>query len=323
MPNDPEGVVISSKNTTPLTRTISQSKEYQLSQMENVHPLRIALDLFILAMVFLPVVLFATVIYPYKRGFYCDDDSIRYPYKASTVHNILLYIFGICIPISTILIVEAYRTYSFEPRCLNRRCEPKLCVNGKPCNVYATRLYYYIGFFLFGAALSQTLTDIAKYTIGRLRPHFIEVCDPDWSQVVCNNHSYVEEPFCRGDPSRIREGRLSFPSGHSSFGFYSMMFAVYYLQAQVTWPISSRLVKHVIQFCYICIAFGTALSRVSNYKHHWSDVLAGSLLGIVVSTFVTICLMGLFRYPKQRIEYNGLVAPNVEVLKKLTSSHSV
>lgn len=35
--------------------------------------------------------------------------------------------------------------------------------------------YKKIGIFAFGAAVSQLTTDIAKYSIGRLRPHFIAV----------------------------------------------------------------------------------------------------------------------------------------------------
>lgn len=43
--------------------------------------------------------------------------------------------------------------------------------------------YTAIGVFLFGCACSQLTTDIAKYSVGRLRPHFVSICKPDWSQV--------------------------------------------------------------------------------------------------------------------------------------------
>lgn len=44
-------------------------------------------------------------------------------------------------------------------------------------------IYCMIGMFAFGAACSQLTTDVMKYTIGRLRPHFFTVCQPD----VCNS----------------------------------------------------------------------------------------------------------------------------------------
>ena len=41
--------------------------------------------------------------------------------------------------------------------------------------VWTQNLYMYAGFFTFGAFCCQSATDIAKYSIGRLRPHFLNV----------------------------------------------------------------------------------------------------------------------------------------------------
>ncbi|KAH0502671.1 Lipid phosphate phosphohydrolase 1 [Microtus ochrogaster] len=90
-------------------------------------------------------------------------------------------------------------------------------------NHYIATIYKAIGAFLFGAAASQSLTDIAKYSIGRLRPHFLAVCDPDWSKINCSD-GYIENYICRGNAEKVREGRLSFYSGHSSFSMYCMLF---------------------------------------------------------------------------------------------------
>jgi phosphatidate phosphatase len=305
----------------PLTRMTSRSQEHQLSQMENIHPVRIVLDVFILLLAFTPVIVFATAIQPYQRGFYCDDEEIRYPYIDSTVSNINLYIFGILIPIVSIMVVEGYRTFVFEPKYLGTKCVPTHCVRTKPISPYATRLYYYIGYFCFGAALCQVLTDIGKYSIGRLRPHFLTVCEPDWDLVNCTHrlHVYITDAHCTGDPSKIREARLSFPSGHSSFSFYGMFFTAFYVQAQLVWPMVSRLIKHVLQFCYVAIAFGTALSRISDYKHHWSDVLSGSILGVFCASIVGVHLLGLFRYPKQQVLIQGQVLQECALVQRLQS----
>lgn len=80
--------------------------------------------------------------------------------------------------------------------------------------------------FLFGAACSQLTTDIGKYTIGRLRPHFMDICKPN---VDCNNDQmkniYIEDFECSGNKEhKFTDSRLSFPSGHSSLSFYCMIY---------------------------------------------------------------------------------------------------
>lgn len=71
---------------------------------------------------------------------------------------------------------------------------------------YIVCVYKAVGCFVFGAALSQSLTDIAKYTIGRLRPHFLSVCKPHWSLVDCSS-GYIQNFTCTGDPHVTNEGR--------------------------------------------------------------------------------------------------------------------
>ena len=88
--------------------------------------------------------------------------------------------------------------------------------------------YRHIGVFGFGAACSQLTTDVAKYTIGRLRPHFFSVCQPDIDcRLLTNQNVYIERFHCRGgNPKLLKDMRLSFPSGHSSFSTYCALFLV-------------------------------------------------------------------------------------------------
>lgn len=54
-----------------------------------------------------------------------------------------------------------------------------------------------VGVFLFGAACNVLATDIGKYTIGRLRPHFMTVCMPDVNCTrIENQHKYIENFTC-------------------------------------------------------------------------------------------------------------------------------
>ncbi|KAK0095248.1 hypothetical protein PV326_008868 [Microctonus aethiopoides] len=58
---------------------------------------------------------------------------------------------------------------------------------------------------------------------------------------------------------------------------------------------SSKLLKHFLQFICLMLAWFTAMSRISNYKHHWSDVLCGILIGIIVSLITFICIGDFFK----------------------------
>jgi phosphatidate phosphatase len=58
-----------------------------------------------------------------------------------------------------------------------------------------------------------------------------------------------------------------------------------YLQARFVWQ-GSKLLRHFLQYLCFMMAMGTALSRISDYKHHWSDVLVGALQGALVAVLV-------------------------------------
>lgn len=70
-------------------------------------------------------------------------------------------------------------------------------------NQYLSALYKVVGTFLFGAAVSQSLTDLAKFTIGRPRPNFLAVCAP----VNCSG--YMLQINCTGNPRNVTESRCS------------------------------------------------------------------------------------------------------------------
>lgn len=67
----------------------------------------------------------------------------------------------------------------------------------------------------------------------------------------------------------------------------------FYLQARFTWK-GARLLRPLLQFTLIMMAFYTGLSRVSDHKHHPTDVLAGFAQGALVAyCVVSVEKMGL------------------------------
>lgn len=39
---------------------------------------------------------------PYKRGFFCNDESLYHPFHDSTVTSVMLYVIGLLLPICTV-----------------------------------------------------------------------------------------------------------------------------------------------------------------------------------------------------------------------------
>ncbi|KAM4889469.1 phospholipid phosphatase 2 isoform 2-T2 [Thomomys bottae] len=242
----------------------------------------VLLDVLCLSVAALPFIILTLVNTPYKRGFYCSDDSIRYPYRPDTItHGVMA---GVTIT-ATVLLVSAGEAYLVYTDRLYSRSD---------FNNYLAAVYKVLGTFLFGAAVSQSLTDLAKYMIGRLRPNFLAVCDPDWSRVNCSAYVQQLDRVCRGSAANVTEARLSFYSGHSSFGMYCMVFLALYVQARLCWK-WARLLRPTVQFFLVAFALYVGYTRVSDHKHHWSDVFVGLLQGALVASLTVYYVSDFFK----------------------------
>lgn len=56
----------------------------------------------------------------------------------------------------------------------------------------------------------------------------------------------------------------------------------FYLQSRFSWH-GARLLRPLTQFTLVMMSFYTGLSRVSDHKHHPTDVLAGFVQGALVA----------------------------------------
>ncbi|KAE8294557.1 Phospholipid phosphatase 3 [Larimichthys crocea] len=245
--------------------------------------LLIVLDIFCLLLAMLPsLVLHRTSVRPYQRGLYCSDSSLRYPYKNSTVPSSVLTSVGLTLPVVSIVIGECFRIHQLH--------EGTKSFVGNP---YVAALYKQMGVFLFGCAVSQSFTDIAKVSVGRMRPHFLDVCKPDFSTINCSL-GYITNYTCTGEESDVQEARKSFFSGHASFSMFTMLYLAFYLQSRFTWR-GARLLRPLLQFTLLMMAFYTGLSRVSDHKHHPTDVLAGFVQGALVAYCIVFYVSDLFK----------------------------
>lgn len=147
-------------------------------------------------------------------------------------------------------------------------------------------------------SLNGPIISYIKVLVGRPRPDFIDRCIPN---DIKNN-----QINCTGDKSMEMEGRKSFPSGHASFAFCSMMFLSLYLAGKLQVFVQKKKVeswKFVICVLPLLLAATIAISRTCDYHHHWQgkiycfihkyraynicflDVTVGGLLGCILAYF--------------------------------------
>uniref|UniRef100_A0A2D4HRU6 Phosphatidic acid phosphatase type 2/haloperoxidase domain-containing protein n=1 Tax=Micrurus lemniscatus lemniscatus TaxID=129467 RepID=A0A2D4HRU6_MICLE len=224
---------------------------------------------------------------PVRRGFFCNDSSISYPLQhPETITDTVLISSGTLISFLAITVGEIFHVHHLPHR--SRSTIP---------NPYVIALYKEIGSFLFGCCVGQSLTNMAKVAVGRLRPHFLAVCQPNFTHMACSA-GYLEDYVCTGSRSKEKEARKSFYSGHASFAMYSMMYLMFYLQARFTWQ-GARLLRPLVQFVLLMLALYTGLTRISDYQHHPSDVIVGLLQGALVAYWVAFYISSMFHCKEQ------------------------
>lgn len=259
---------------------------------------KVVLDFALLLCVGFPILFLYLWGTSYQRGFFCDDESIRHPYLKSTIPSIYLYIVGMFMNCIVMVLIEFLNC---------PKSTKEIRINGRTIPNWLYNTYCVIGVFLFGMACSQLTTDIIKYTVGRLRPHFYTVCLPSIDCTDVNNHKYHEvfnctNPLYNHNKRIMKELRLSFPSGHSSFAMYTMTYFAIYLHKRMTWD-GSKLLRHTLQYLAVLAAIFTGATRVSDYKHHWSDVLGGLFLGGSIAIITATCFSTLYSktfYPDEK-----------------------
>jgi membrane-associated phospholipid phosphatase len=98
---------------------------------------------------------------------------------------------------------------------------------------FLTRCYRPLKCYLQSLACALLVTQATKVAVGTLRPDFLARCapiiqPPDNFTIQYGQITTAEYP-CTGNADDIKEGRQSFPSGHSAFSFNLAAYASSYL----------------------------------------------------------------------------------------------
>ncbi|RZC41628.1 uncharacterized protein BDFB_011811, partial [Asbolus verrucosus] len=196
-------------------------------------------------------------------GFTCKDPKISYPFKGDTVSVTNLLISAYFGPIFVITLVEVLKENSFK----------RVCV-GTVWNYYKE--------CLIGATLVLLITEVIKVIVGEPRPHFLDSCEPDVN-IACQAGTFIFEYNCTNNRlSNFFKSDItrSFPSGHTSVSIFIALYCSYLVQIRIPSEAVSVLIKPFLIGGCLTWSLVCSLSRITDRRHHWWDVLAGAFLGM-------------------------------------------
>ncbi|KAG6715126.1 lipid phosphate phosphatase 2-like isoform X2 [Carya illinoinensis] len=198
------------------------------------------------------------IIHPFYRFVGKDMmTDLKYPLKDNTVPIWAVPMYAVLLPIAIFLF------FYFRRR-----------------NVYD--LHHSILGLLFAVLITGVITDAIKNAVGRPRPDFFYRCFPDGNEL----YNQLGDVVCHGKDSDIKEGHKSFPSGHASWSFAGLGFLSLYLSGKIeVFDRKGHVAKLCIVILPLLVASLVGISRVDDYWHHWQDVFAGGVLGLVVAGF--------------------------------------
>ncbi|XP_069150638.1 lipid phosphate phosphatase 2 isoform X4 [Solanum lycopersicum] len=215
----------------------------------------------------LGIVVLLNVIHPFYRFVGKDMmEDLKYPLKSNTVPFWAVPVYAVLLPMVVFLLIYFRRRDVYD-------------------------LHHAILGLLFSVVVTAVITGAIKDAVGRPRPDFFWRCFPDGKEV----YDKWGDVVCHGDKNVVREGHKSFPSGHTSLSFAGLGFLSLYLSGKIqVFDCRGHVAKLCLVLLPLLLASLVAISRVDDYWHHWQDVFAGGLIGLVVAT---LCYLQFFPPP--------------------------
>ncbi|XP_008436749.1 phospholipid phosphatase-related protein type 5 isoform X3 [Poecilia reticulata] len=235
------------------------------------------------------------------QGFFCYDTSYTKPYlgpeESSAVPPILLYAVVAGLPTllititETVLFLVQYTSKEFD------RSE-KIVATGDCCylNPLVRRTFRFLGVYAFGLFTVDIFVNAGQVVTGNLAPYFLTVCKPNYTALGCQQAlRYIShQEACTGNQDDVLRARKTFPSKEAALSIYAALYLAMYVTCTVQAK-GTRLAKPVMSLGFMCLAFLTGLNRVAEYRNHWSDVIAGFIIGMAIATFLVVCVVHNFK----------------------------
>nr|XP_022331220.1 phospholipid phosphatase 1-like isoform X1 [Crassostrea virginica]XP_022331221.1 phospholipid phosphatase 1-like isoform X1 [Crassostrea virginica]XP_022331222.1 phospholipid phosphatase 1-like isoform X1 [Crassostrea virginica]XP_022331223.1 phospholipid phosphatase 1-like isoform X1 [Crassostrea virginica] len=210
--------------------------------------------------------------YPFRRGFFCQDKELSYPFRETTIEGGYVALISILPTVIIIGVTEFVRIrHKFTIKPYVRVC------------------YGIIGALLLGLSCCTLFYEVTKSCVGSLRPYFFAVCRPTLDVTNCTDthrYMYITDNDCAtSNRDQLIDARKSFPSGHASISWYGMTFLVIYIHLRVSshWR-KLRPYCALLQTVALCVATFIGVSRIQDNAHRSVDIFAGAVIGIVFAS---------------------------------------
>ncbi|QLL33431.1 hypothetical protein HG536_0E03420 [Torulaspora globosa] len=246
-------------NVNRLTFSLSPSSFFNTSQKWRKGDLVVLL---------VAVILLYPVYYqePFERQFTINDLTLSHPFaKHERVSDTMLFVYSFVIPLIAIMLILAIFA---DPR--HRMYLMYISILGLCLSVSLTTLF----------------TNFIKNWIGRLRPDFLARCEPKKGLPI-DTLFYASDVCTTKNRERLLDGFRTTPSGHSSQSFSGLgYFYLWFCGQMLTENQRISLWRKILAFIPLLGAALIALSRTQDYRHHFLDVILGSVLGYVIGRFI-------------------------------------
>ncbi|KAG5268216.1 hypothetical protein AALO_G00209570 [Alosa alosa] len=247
------------------------------------------------------------------QGFFCYDSAYTKPYlgpeESSAIPPVLLYAVVAGVPTLVITVTE---TVLFLMQYTSKELDSreKNIVTGDCCylNPLVRRTFRFLGVYAFGLFTTDIFVNAGQVVTGNLAPHFLTVCKPNYTALGCQQAlRYIShQEACTGNEDDILRARKTFPSKEAALSVYAALYLAMYITCTVKAK-GTRLAKPVMSLGLMCLAFLTGINRVAEYRNHWSDVIAGFIIGVAIATFLTPGLRSSSSFHCNTVSYYGYV----------------
>nr|XP_022913877.1 phospholipid phosphatase 1-like isoform X2 [Onthophagus taurus] len=216
-----------------------------------------------------------------KFGYYCGDPALSYQFEGDTITALVLILGSFLGPLIVIIAIEYRHTRKAESIRL---------------------IWLWYKDMLIGVVTTLMVTEVMKAIVGAPRPHFLSTCKPQTKE-ECVNGTFVRDFECQGTGYSsyvVGDSSRSFPSGHTSISVFASIFCVALVHYRLKWRRSGQLLKPFLMLAFLSWAAVCGLTRITDRRHHWWDVLAGTILGAIGAGYTIIGLVKRFKVPEKK-----------------------